>query len=99
MIHVVATIEVAAGKREDFLEEFHKLVPLVHAEQGCVEYGPAVDAETALAENRPDTVVVLEKWADLSALQAHLEAQHMVEFREQVKSLVRGTKLQVLRPA
>lgn len=99
MIHVVATIDVAAGRRAQFLEEFHKLVPTVRAEQGCLEYGPTVNAEAAITEDRPDTVVVIEKWTDLPALEAHLEAQHMVDFRERVKPLVEGTKLQVLRPA
>ena len=37
MIVVIATIEVHAAKREAFLAEFHKLVPLVRAEAGCLE--------------------------------------------------------------
>ena len=48
MIHVIAQITLQSGCRSDFLTEFHKLVPLVHAEQGCLEYGPAVDAETPI---------------------------------------------------
>jgi hypothetical protein len=28
VVHVIATIEVAAGQREAFLDEFHKVVPL-----------------------------------------------------------------------
>ena len=39
MIHVVAKIEVVPGKRDAFLDEFHRLVPEVLAEEGCVEYG------------------------------------------------------------
>ena len=35
MIHVIATIEVAPGRREAVLAEFHKIVPLVRAESGC----------------------------------------------------------------
>ena len=53
MIFVIATIEIEAGRREDFLEEFHKIVPDVHAEDGCLEYGPTVDLETTI-DAQPD---------------------------------------------
>ncbi|HXZ37664.1 MAG TPA: antibiotic biosynthesis monooxygenase family protein, partial [Thermodesulfobacteriota bacterium] len=43
MIYVVATIELAEGKRDDFLKRVRQLVPEVRAEKGCVEYGPAID--------------------------------------------------------
>jgi quinol monooxygenase YgiN len=103
MIHVIATIELAAGKREAFLEEFRKLVPLVRAEQGCLEYGPAIDVTdsgiAAQALPREDVVMVVEKWESLEALRAHLVAPHMAAYRPRVKDLVVRTTLQVLRPA
>jgi len=102
MIHVIATIEVHSGKRAEFLEEFHRLVPLVLAETGCIEYGPTVDVPTSLAVQGPvreDVVTVVERWADLAALQDHLKAPHMGDYRERVKDLVRGVRLQVLQPA
>ena len=45
MIHVLATIEVAAGKRDEVLTQFAWLTPQVRAEDGCLEYGAAVDVE------------------------------------------------------
>ena len=42
MIHVLATVTLQAGRRAEFLDHFHRLMPLVHAEHGCLEYGPAV---------------------------------------------------------
>jgi quinol monooxygenase YgiN len=102
MIHVIATIQLVPGRREDFLREFHRLVPLVHAEAGCLEYGPAVDLSANLPAQpavRPDVVVVVEKWQDLDALQAHLSAPHMAEYRTRVKDLVQGVELRVLSPA
>ena len=102
MIHVIATIELAPGHRDDFLREFHALVPLVRAETGCVEYGPTVDVETPMAPNAPprdDVVTVVEKWADLEALKAHLAAAHMADYRQRVKPWVRKVDLRVLRPA
>jgi quinol monooxygenase YgiN len=102
MIHVLATIEIAEGKRDAFLAEFHQLVPLVRGEAGCIEYGPAIDAETGLPMQQlcgANAVMVIEKWASLEALKAHLQAAHMITYRTKVKDLVRGTKLQILKPA
>ncbi len=102
MIFVVATIELQPGTRDAFLDEFRKLVPLVHEEAGCIEYGPAIDYETNLDAQggvRPDVVVVMEKWESIEALEAHLIAPHMIDYRGRVKAMVVGTKLQVLQPA
>jgi len=101
MIHVIATIEVAAGKRDAFLAEFRRNVPLVRAEAGCIEYGPAVDVQAELpvpAPFRDNVVVVVEKWESLEALRAHLAAPHMQAYRIRVKDYVMGVQLQLLEP-
>ena len=102
MVHVVATIEVVAGKRDAFLAEFHQLVPQVYAEAGCLEYAPYLDETTDIAAQggtRDNVVTVLEKWKDVDSLKAHLVAPHMNEYREKVKDLVVGVKLQILKQA
>lgn len=102
MIHVIATIELAPGTREAFLAEFRKLIPDVRAEQGCIEYGPAIDAETDIgiqAKIGPDKVVIVEKWESVAALKAHSVAPHMQAYRPRVKDYVRGMELRVLAPA
>jgi quinol monooxygenase YgiN len=102
MIHVIATIELVEGQRDAFLKEFRALVPQVRAENGCLEYGPAVDVASgisALGPPRANVVTVIEKWNDLAALKAHLVAPHMEAYRPRVKHLVRSTTLQVLEPA
>lgn len=102
MIHVIATIELHPGTREKFLSEFHKLVPLVRAEDGCIEYGPAVDVASGMAAQPPlrdNVVTVVEKWADLPALHAHSKAPHMDDYRIRVKDYVKSVSLQVLAPA
>jgi len=102
MIHVIASITLAAGRRADFLKEFHALVPLVKAEAGCLDYGPAVDVASGIPVQgalRDDVVTVVERWKDLDALRAHLAAPHMQSYRGKVKDLVLGMQLQVLEPA
>jgi quinol monooxygenase YgiN len=101
VIHVVAEITVAPGGRARFLEEFAKLVPAVRAEDGCLEYGAAVDLSSGLAAASPvrsDVVTVVERWRDVAALGAHLEAAHMERYRATVKELVRDVAIHVLAP-
>jgi quinol monooxygenase YgiN len=102
MIHVIATIKLSPGKRAEFLKEFHALVPLVKAEAGCIDYGPAIDIASghpAQPAPRDDVVTVVERWKDLEALRAHSVAPHMLAWREKSKGLVQGLDLLVLEPA
>ena len=102
MIHVIATIHVKPGQRDAFLAEFHRIVPLVHAEAGCIEYGPTVDVASGIAVQGPlreNIAVIIEKWASLDALKAHTQAPHMAEYRVAVKDLVVCVELQILTPA
>jgi quinol monooxygenase YgiN len=102
MICVIATIEVAEGRRQDFLAEFHKVVPDVLAEKGCLEYAPMVDVPTGIGAQspaRPNAITVVEKWQGIEALETHLVAPHMVRYRKAVKDLVRAVSLKILAPA
>ena len=66
MIHVIAVIDLNPGTRDAFVGEMKKIVPLVKAENGCIEYGPAVDLASGAADQLhlgENTVVVVEKWA------------------------------------
>jgi len=102
MIRVIAKIEVAEGRRDDFLAEFRKIVPTVVEEEGCLEYGPMIHVPTSIPGQAPrqdHVVTVVEKWESVEALEAHLIAPHMVEYRKSVKELVVGASLEILRPA
>lgn len=101
MIFVIANIQTAEGKRDEFVDEFRKLVPLVLEENGCIEYGPTIDAPTDLDKQETNNAVVtiVEKWESLDALKAHLVADHMNAYRERVKDLVVGSQLRILQPA
>ncbi|WP_238397789.1 putative quinol monooxygenase [Anatilimnocola aggregata] len=99
---MLATIELHSGKRNDFLDEFHKIVAPVRAESGCIEYFPATDHATNLPAQSParaDTVVVVEKWESIEHLEAHLIAPHMMSYRPRVKDFVKSVSLQILSPA
>ena len=102
MIRVVAVITAKPGRREEVLALFRANMPAVHAEAGCLEYQPFVDAEgfgPFQAPIGPDAFVVLETWASVEALKAHAAAPHMAEYGRASKPLVAERKIHVFAPA
>ena len=101
MIHVIAEVLVKSGQRDQLLAEIQSILADVRQEYGCIEYGPAVDAETEIVRQatNPDMVTMIESWESLEALEAHLVAPHMLDYREKVKDLVIDVRLRILRPA
>ena len=99
-VTVLAQIELRPGCRDQFLEAFARLMPQVHAEQGCIEYGPTIDLnsgndrQTLLGDQ---VVMIVEKWASLADLEAHLVAPHMTPYRFEVKDWVVETRLYILQ--
>lgn len=102
MIHVIALITAKPGQREALLELFREVIPAVHAEKGCIEYGPVIDAEglgeiqTRLGD---DTYVVVEKWESVADLEAHARAPHMAAFAAKARDMIANRVIHVLSPA
>jgi quinol monooxygenase YgiN len=102
MIHVIAIITAKPGKRDDILAAFRANMPAVHAEKGCIEYGPAVDADgmgSFQTKFGADTFVVVEKWASTDDLKAHAAAPHMKAYAEKTKDMIASRVIHVLSPA
>jgi quinol monooxygenase YgiN len=101
MIHVLAIITTKPGLRDAVLKIFHANMPAVLAEQGCMEYGPAVDASGIgpfQAKLGPDTFVVVEKWASAAHLAAHAAAPHMAAYGAKTREMVASRVIHVLQP-
>jgi len=98
LIHVLAIITAKPGMRERVLEAFRANMPAVHAEEGCIEYAPAVDADGPPFQTKlgPDTLVVIEKWASLEALKAHAAAPHMAAYGGKTRDLLASRVIHVL---
>jgi quinol monooxygenase YgiN len=99
MIHVLAIITAKPGQRGTLLQAFKAIMPTVHAEAGCIEYGPVVDVDGAEPAFGADTFVVVEKWESLETLQAHAAAPHMKTYGEKTKDLVAKRAVHVLTDA
>ncbi len=101
MVHVLALITTKPGLREAVLEAFNANVPAVHAEDGCIEYGAAVDVDDAgpiQTPLGPDTFAVVEKWESLEALEAHAASAHMAAYAAKVKDMLASRTIHVLSP-
>tara|TARA_B100001250_G_scaffold398289_1_gene406339 strand:- start:584 stop:889 length:306 start_codon:yes stop_codon:yes gene_type:complete len=101
MIHVIATIRIKKGKRDTFIECLRANIPNVINEKGCIEYTPAYDIDAKINNQafNKNQITIIEKWKSIYSLNDHLEAPHMISFREQVKDLVEGTVLKILSSA
>jgi len=101
MIHVLAVVTAKPGMRDTILKIFHANMPAVHAEKGCIEYGPAIDAEGVggiQTKLGPDTFVVVEKWESIEALKAHAAAPHMAAYAAKTKEMIASRIIHVLSP-
>ncbi len=102
MIHVIAVISAKPGMRDSILQAFQANVPAVKAEQGCIEYGAAVDFENGPKFQRPygaDTLVIIEKWESIDALKAHAAAPHMASYAAKTKEMIESRLIHILSPA
>ena len=72
-IAMMILIEVKEGRRDEQINAYKKLLPLVLAEKGCLQYDlKAVDGNS-------NEFVLLERWASKEALDSHDNAAHMIE--------------------
>ena len=102
MIHVIAIITAQPGQRDAIMAAARANIPAVLAEDGCMEYGFATDAEglgSFQTKFGPDTFVFVEKWRDPAALKAHAAAPHMATYAGKVKDLIASRVIHVLSPA
>ena len=102
MVTVLAMITAKPGQRDRVLAFFNANVPAVRAEDGCIEYRATVDAEGAPAlQTRlgPDSIVVVEQWASMQALEAHAQAPHVATYRANTKHLLASRVIHVLSNA
>ena len=102
MIHVLAVITAKPGMRDTILTHFRANVPAVRAENGCIEYGAAIDAANAPSLQTPwgpDTFVVIEKWESMDALKAHAAAPHMAAYGAKTREFIASRVIHILDPA
>ena len=86
--------------RTAYVTRTRAILDAVRAEAGCLEYRLLGDAETDW--DRPQrfgarTLWMLERWASVEALKAHLETPHMKAFGPTVSPLLSASTFHVLQ--
>lgn len=101
MITVLASITVEPTRKEEFLSIFKANIPAVLAERGCIEYLPMIDftSNIPIQDQSANTITIVEKWQSIEALYAHLEAPHMIEYKDKVADMVTDLSLKILQNA
>lgn len=84
MITVMATIEVNAGKGEDFIKEYRKALPKVLKDPGAIAYILHRDLKN------PDKFYFYEKYADQKAVEFHSSTTHFKEFFAKIGPYTKG---------
>ncbi|NHA66508.1 putative quinol monooxygenase [Phycicoccus flavus] len=83
-VQVVATIPVRPDRRSEALEVLGTLVEATRAEEGCLAYDLF---ESAAA---PDVFVMVERYADQAALDAHMSSEHLAAAFAAAQDLLAG---------
>ena len=99
MIHVLAVITTKPGQRETVLALFRANMPAVHAEAGCIEYEPVIDAPNSPAKFGDDTFVVVEKWESADHLKAHAASPHMAAYGAKTRELLANREIHIMQSA
>lgn len=103
MLTIVAEVctRPGADHRKAVLTLFKKVSPAVLAESGCHGYAPMIDAQVhaGFQTVNPNCIVMIEKWEDIAALQAHMETPHMIAFHRQAEAHIVEIKVKILELA
>lgn len=84
MVALIAKMKIKEGKMDEASELFRGLVPKVGEEEGTVGYAVCRD------KANPDLLVVVERYRDREAIQAHSSTPHFKEFSTAVAPLLDG---------
>lgn len=84
MVALIAKMKIKEGKMGEATELFRELVPKVGEEEGTMAYAVCRD------KAHPDLLVVVERYRDREAIQAHSSTPHFKEFSKALGALLDG---------
>ena len=87
------------ANKADYIAQTKEILDTVRREAGCIEYRLLGDAETDWEKPQrfgERTLWMLEKWASVNSLKAHLETPHMKAFGPKVSGMRSSSTFHVL---
>ena len=85
MLSIIAKLPCKEDKVNEAIEAFKALMVHVAKEPGTLYYTMNVDKKKA-----PSTIVILERYKDKAALDAHSSAPHFKEFSAKIPAFLAG---------
>ncbi len=79
---IVAHTTAVEGKEDLVKAELMKLIPITHAEAGCIQYDLHQDNEN------PTHFTFYENWETRELWRAHMNNQHLVDYMEATEGSV-----------
>lgn len=92
MIHLIATILIKPGTKQDVIAAATPCIAATRNEPGCVRYDLNADV---LDENK---LVFVEEWKTRDDLTKHFEQPHMDTWRDAAAHLIIDRTIQVIHP-
>ena len=87
------------ANKADYIAQTKAILSAVRREDGCIEYRLLGDCDTDWEKPQrfgDRTLWMLEKWASVNSLKAHLETPHMKAFGPKVSGMRSGSTFHVL---
>ncbi len=84
MISLIAKIPIKEGKVEEAIQAFKELMVRVAKEEGTLMY------TMNRAQSNPNTLVIMERYKDKSALDLHSSTPYFKEFFAKSRELIAG---------
>ncbi len=84
MISVIAKIPIKEGKVEEAIQAFKELMVQVAEEEGTLMYTLNRD------QSNPNTLVIMERYKDKAALDAHSSTPHLKAFFAKSREFIGG---------
>lgn len=89
-LSIIATIVAQTEHRETVLQALTAMLTPTRAEAGCRQYDLHVD------QSDPNRLVMIERWSDDAALDAHIATSHMAQLKAVIADKTAGIDIQRL---
>lgn len=89
-LSIIATIVAHPEHRETVLQALTAMLVPTRAEAGCRQYDLYVD------QTDPNRMVMIERWTDDTALNAHVASPHMAQLKAVIGDKTSGIDIQRL---
>ena len=84
MIIIHGSFPIKIGVRDEALDLMRQMATSSQEEEGCISY------EFYVGLSDPNTLLLLQEWESVDALQGHFETRHMDEFLKLLPQVLDG---------